>query len=170
MAPSSRTTGLIPTVNVGADMPVVDVLPRLLDSPGRMVGVIRGESFPAISDGDGLLGIIDSDSMLEGLGRMIAPRDDSSVIRIECAPSDYSASVIARAVEDTDAHLVDLWSVPAPEGRLSVTLRVRRSDPSATIQSLERYGYKVVEASGESYRDYEIAASRLLELQAILNV
>ena len=169
IAPAIRTAGMIPIVKVGENMSVIDVLPRLLDSPERVVGVVE-EPFSDIGGKDKLLGVIDSESMLEGLGRMIAPRDDSSVIRIECAPVEYSASSIARAVEDSDTHLVDLLSVPDKDGHLSVTLRVRSLDPSAAIQSLERYGYRVVESSASSYRDYEIAASRLLELQTILNI
>ncbi len=146
---------------VAADMPLLEVLPRLLDSPQRQLSVAQG---------DDVLGVIDESSMLDGLGRMIATRDDCSVITVECAPYDYSASRIAHAVEDSDAHLVDLWSVPSEDGHLRVTLRVRRSDPAATVHSLERYGYEVVEAHGSNYRDMELAATRLLELQTLLNV
>ncbi len=153
--------GLVPYRNVGSDMPAVSVLPRLLDSPDQRLGV---------KDGDELLGVIDRDSMLEGIGRMIAARDDCSVITVECAPGDYSASRIAHAVEDTDAHLVDLWSVPANGGKVRVTLRVRRDDPSVTVHSLERYGYDVVSAYGNDYGDSEAAALRLLELKTLLSV
>lgn len=146
---------------VAADMPLLEVLPRLLDSPQRRLCVEQGEN---------VLGIIDESSLLEGLGRMIATRDDCSVITVECAPYDYSASRIAHAVEDSNAHLVDLWSIPSDDGHLRVTLRVRRSDPTATVHSLERYGYEVVEAHGSNYRDMELTATRLLELQTLLNV
>ena len=71
----------MPYRNVGSDMPAVSVLPRLLDSPDQRLGV---------KDGEELLGVIDRDSMLEGIGRMIAARDDCSVITVECAPGDYS--------------------------------------------------------------------------------
>ena len=146
---------------VPSDMPLVDVLPRLLDAPGRLLGVEEeGEC----------IGIIDQSSLLEGIGREITPRDDSSVIIVECAPGDYSASRFAHAVEDSDAHLVDLWSAPAEEGRLKVTLRVRLADPTPAVHSLERYGYEVVEASGAAYQDAGLAIERLLGLQALLNV
>lgn len=161
LSPTLRVKDSDSLRSVAADMPVVEVLPRLLDSPQRVLGV---------EDGSSLLGVIDQASLLEGLGRMIAPRDDSSVITVECAPYDYSASRIAHAVEDSDAHLVDLWSLPADEGRMRVTLRVRRSDPTATVHSLERYGYDVVEAHGSRYEDAQLAASRLLELQTLLNI
>ncbi len=153
--------GLPPMRNVSAEMPAVDVLPRLLDSSGQRLGVKQG---------DEMIGVINRDSMFEGLGRMIAARDDCSLITLECAAGDYSASRIAHAVEDSDAHLVDLWSVPADGGKVQVTLRVRRDDPSPAVHSLERYGYDVVAAYGNENRDEELSAMRLLELRTLLNV
>ncbi len=161
MAQGCGSLHIKPYRNVKGDMPVVNVLPRLLDSPDGKLGV---------KDDDRLVGVIDRDSLLEGIGRMIAARDDCSVITLECSPADYSASRIAQAVEDTDAHLVDLWSVPADGGRMRVTLRVRRDDPSSTVHSLERYGYDVVSAYGNDYGDSEMAAIRLLELKTLMNV
>lgn len=146
---------------VPSDMPLVDVLPRLLDAPNHLLGV---------EEEGHCLGFIDQTSLLEGLGREIAPRDDASLITLECTPSDYSASRIAHAVEDSDAHLVDLWTVPAEKGMLKVNLRVRLNDPTSAVHNLERYGYEVIEASGASYQDAGLAFERLLGLQALLNV
>lgn len=146
---------------VPSAMPLVDVLPRLLDAPHRLLGVEEGGRY---------LGVIDQTSLLEGLGREIAPRDDASVIILECAPADYSASRIAHAVEDSDAHLVDLLTAPAERGMLRVTLRVRLNDPTTAVHNLERYGYEVIEASGANYQDAGLAFERLLGLQALLNV
>lgn len=146
---------------IPSSMPLADVLPRLLDAPARLLGVEE--------DGK-TIGVIDQSSLLEGLGREIIPRDDASVITVECAPADYSASRIAHAVEDTDAHLVDLWSAPSDKGMLKVTLRVRLADPTPAVHSLERYGYEVVDASGAEYQDAGLAIERLLGLQALLNV
>lgn len=144
-----------------ADMPLSEILPRLLDSPDRLLGVWDSGDF---------IGIIDESSMLEGLNKLIIPRDDSSIITIETAPSAFSASQIAHAVEDSDTHLVDFWSAPTDNGNIAVTLRVRSSDPSATVMNLERYGYDVTYAFGNEYRDAELAAERLLGLQALLNI
>lgn len=158
---AGRGEGMVPFRSVNPDMPVINVLPRLLDAPGRILGV---------SEDGKLLGVIDRDSILEGLGRMIAARDDSSVISVECAAADYSASRLAHAVEDSDAHLVDMLTLPAEDGRISAMLRVRRSDPTPTVRSLERYGFEVVDVESDRYDDSERAAMRLLELKTILNV
>lgn len=146
---------------VGDNMPLLDVLPRLLDSPGRRLEV---------SDGNGRCGVIDQTSMLEALGRLIAARDDSSVVTMECAPGDFSASHIARAVEDADVHLVDMLTTPGDDGQLVVTLRVRCQDPTSVVHSLERYGYSVTDAYGENYTGSETAMERILALRTLLNV
>lgn len=161
ISPLSHACPPRPLRNVEADMPALDVLPRLLDAPERRL---------AVTDGDSTLGIIDTDSMLAGLGAMIAARDDSSVVTLECAPAEYSASRFARAVEDADAHLVDLLTTPGPDGRLLVTLRVSHNDPTATIHSLERYGFNVTSAHGSDYADARIADDRLRALQLYLSV
>lgn len=155
--------GIWPAVAVDATMHILELLPRLLDAPGREL---------TVTEGGEPLGIITQESLLEGLGRMIAPRDDCSIITVECAAQDYSASVLAHAVEDTDAHLVDLFSVPSENGRIRITLRIRHSDPTSAARSLERYDYQVIEAraGGDSLQELEIATERLLSLQALMNV
>ena len=157
--PSGETSGL---PSVEARMPLVDVLPRLLDTSTRSLAVTE--------EGGDVIGVITESSLLEGLGRLIAPRDDSSVITLECRPEDYSASLIAHAVEDADIHLVDLWSAPAAGGMLAVTLRVRSLDPSVAVRSLERYGFTVRDASAHDMMLREVAGERLLALQTLLNV
>lgn len=149
---------------VDSDMAILDVIPRLLDTKNHELTVID-------NDGENM-GIITQTSLLEGIGRMIAARDDCSIITVDCAPEDYSASVLAHAIEDTDAHLVDLFTTPNENGRLNVTLRVRHSDPTAAIRSLERYDYHVLEAhsAANSIQSIEIATERLLSLQALMNV
>lgn len=161
-SPVRRVAGSRPQRVVDADTPLLEVLPRLLDAPGREL---------AVTDGSDTLGIIDERSLLEGLGRLIAGRDDSSVITLECTPEEFSASHIAHAVEDSDVHLVDLLTTPVGEGKLKVTLRVRRRDPMPTVHSLERYDFKVTGAYGsDTSAEAIISAERLLSLKALLNV
>lgn len=159
---NSNPEHLLPMKTVDPQMPLLEVLPHLLDAPGRLLGVVGG-------DGE-QMGIIDQISLLEGLGRMIATRDDSSVLTVECNPRDYSASQLAHAIEDADVHLVDLISAPSDKGKLRVTLRVRALDPTAAIHSLERYGYEVVESGSAESEVDSILAERLASLQALINV
>lgn len=153
--------GHLPAGKVESGVHLLDVLPQLLESPGRVL---------AVTENGAESGYIDSDSMLEALSRQIAPRFDCCVVEIECAPQDYSASHIARAVEDADVHLVDLLTNPAQDGMLRVTLRVRCEDPGSVIHSLERYGYNVIASFGKSSSEASIDVERLLAVQALINV
>ena len=161
ISPRSALAGSLPLKTVPADMAMVDLLPRLLDTADRRLGV---------ADGKEMMGIIDEQSLLEGLNRLITPRDDSSTITLTTSPASYSASRIAHAVEDANVHLVDLWTSPGTDEQLSVTLRVLTTDPSGVISSLERYGYEVVEAVSEENKNIETALERLLSLNALLGV
>ncbi|MBO4965665.1 MAG: hypothetical protein J6C81_05310 [Muribaculaceae bacterium] len=151
----------LPRRCVSSETHLLEVLPLLLDAPERRLTVREGKE---------TLGIVDEQSLLEGLGRLLPARDDSSIIVMECRPEDFSASVIARAVEDADAHLVDMMSSPTADGKISVTLRIRLTDPSAAIRSLERYGYDVVDTGGRAMANEAVAEERLNALQVYLNV
>lgn len=161
ISPRSAAAGSFPQKNVSAETSLLDVLAFLLDTDDRRLGV---------TDGPEMLGIIDTDSMLEGMGRLIAPRDDSSIVTVETTPAAYSASRLSHAVEDADVHLVDLLTSPGDGDSLRVTLRVRTSDPSGVVSSLERYGYDVVEVSGFENRNLDTALERLLSLNTLLKV
>ena len=98
---------------------------------------------------------------------------DSSTLRVACHRSDYSASKIARAVEDCDAHLLNLnvTSETDPEsGHIIVELRVDHLDPESVARSLERYGYEVVCASFKGDRDESLIRTRYDELMHYLNL
>ena len=151
----------VPPERVEGGMHLLEVLPRLLDSPRRELAVVEEGKEE---------GTIDQTSMLEALGRLIAPRYDCSVIEIECAPGDYSASHIARAVEDSDVHLVDLLTTPGAQGRVHVTLRVRCEDPEGAVHCLERYGYEVRDVFTHGNVLPGLSMDRLLALQTLMNV
>ena len=97
-------------------------------------------------------------------------RDDCSLVTLQCAPADYSASILTHACEDAGAPVVDLLTQPADERSIRVTLRLRCDDPTPAVHNLERYGYEVAEAEGTRYTDAMIAAERLLEVQMMMNV
>lgn len=148
--------------SVDADKHILDTLHLLLDSPD---GLLR------VMDNDACIGVIDSNSMLHGISHLITNRDDSSIIICECLQQDYSASRLAHASEDADAHLVDLLTSPSEDGKIRITLRVRHTDPSAVVHSLERYGFHVIEAHGyENSKALTVATERLKALQALLSV
>ncbi len=108
--------------------------------------------------------------MLAALAHLLYYDPEYSELTLRCTPSQYSASTIARAVEDADATLVSLLCSPAPQGLLDVWLRINRTDPSLCARSLERYGYSVSSATGPRYADRDISRERITALQHYLNI
>ena len=146
---------------VDAGMPLLDVFRKFMDSSQGVLAVMEDEK---------VLGYIDRQSMLEALGKVLIPRDDCSIIEIECMPEDFSASRIAHAVEDADANLFDMFSRPTDDGHVCVMLRVGHLDPSSVIRSLERYDFTVTAAYGSLFNAVELSCERLAELALYLNI
>lgn len=102
--------------------------------------------------------------------------DDTSELTVVCRRADYSASAIARAAEDCNAHLLNLnvTSDPAPDGNpdsIVVELRLGRRDPSPVARALVRYGYDIVDSREPlSTTTNERALSRIHELLRRLEV
>lgn len=108
------------------------------------------------------------------LERLFPDFEESSSLLVSCIPADYSASRIARAVEDADAHLLNL-NVTSDgrhmDNRLVAELRVSHRSPLSVARSLERYGYEVEDMSvpaGEA--DRRLMEDRIGELLHYLNL
>ncbi len=98
---------------------------------------------------------------------LFAPVQDSCELTVEIDRSDYSASAIARAVEDADAHLLNLNVTarkPTHEGCIAIELRVSHRNAGAVSRSLERYGYRVTEVREGFDLEAETAMHRYREL------
>lgn len=107
------------------------------------------------------------------LERLFPPMGEASTLLLACLPSDYSASRIARAVEDCDAHLVNL-NVTADgsqlDNRVVCEVRVTHRNPSSVARSLERYGYEVIDTDSRSLASDEVTGQRLAELLHYLEI
>lgn len=97
---------------------------------------------------------------------------EATDLLVTCPPGDYSASTLARAVEDCDAHLLNLNVHPRRDdaGDLMISLRVNRLDGESVARSVERYGYRVLSVRGplgpttQAMRDRASEVVRLLEV------
>lgn len=112
-------------------------------------------------------------SPAEKLSFLFPQLPDSCELLITCHPDNYSASTIARAVEDCNAQLLTLavTSMRNPMGWPIISLRINHLDPSAVSRSLSRYGFEsILESSTEESaahrraRDNANALIHLLEL------
>ena len=92
---------------------------------------------------------------------------DWSRFVVGCRREDYSASLLARAVEDCDAHVLNLnvsepgaltgdaaAGVTSDDGyAVRVELRVNHRNAECVSRSLERYGFAVLSAESSSEAD-----------------
>lgn len=100
------------------------------------------------------------------------PRNNEATeIVLCCPPCDYSASLICRAAEDCDAHVLNLnvTDERTETGNIIVDLRINHRDGENVARSLERYGYEVLDYFSPS-RQNEFAEERAEEILRILDI
>lgn len=102
----------------------------------------------------------------EELKRLLPDRHDTSRFTVVCRADDYSAGRIARAIEDCDAHVLNLnlTSDDAGEGLVAVDVRIDRNDASSIVRSLARYDYAVSGFENENMTVSESDRQRVEEL------
>ena len=95
---------------------------------------------------------------------------ESSRLLVGCPAQDYSASAIARAVEDADARLINLnvTSLGTPPAGV-VALRVGHISPERVARSLERYGYEILSVECDDTAD-DTLRRRYGELMKMLDI
>lgn len=107
------------------------------------------------------------------IAHLMPPQQEASVLTVACWPDDFSASALARAVEDSDAHLINLnvTATRLDDGRITVELRTNHRHYDSTARSLERYGFEVIaaDAPGADEPD-EAFRLRAAELLHIINI
>jgi hypothetical protein len=147
---------------VDAAMPLVNLISTISNaSEGRL----------AVTENGQRIGTLTAQSLLSGLSTLTASDDDGSVVEMHCPTANYSASEIARATEDVNVAISDLYTHPDGNGALLITLRLRTDDPSAAIRNLQRYGYEVTDSyTHRPNMSITTAIERFAALQAILNV
>lgn len=112
-------------------------------------------------------------SPADRLDRLFPSVEESSTLLLACRRGDYSASRIAMAVEDCDAHLLNLNITSDGEdldNRIVAELRVSHRNPESVSRSLERYGYQVLDATGAPIGDESLMRSRYDELMHYLGI
>lgn len=113
------------------------------------------------------IGTIESSAIINAAAQLFPAVDESCELIIECNRHDYSASIISRAVEDCNAHVLNL-NVRAdnlPDNRIMVALRINHLQGEAVARSLARYGYDIIEITGSGIDSLsEVTKERINEL------
>lgn len=109
---------------------------------------------------------------------LMPPLQEASRLIVACRPDDFCASALARAVEDSDAHLVNLnvTGRQLDDGRITIDLRTNRRNARSAARSLERYGYEVISTSADDSDNadddpaIDVFRSRAAELLHLINI
>ena len=79
--------------------------------------------------------------------RLMPENPETGCLTVACAQADYSASIIARAVEDVDAHLLNLnVTADSDAARVVADLRVSLRNTTPVARSLMRHGFDILSA------------------------
>lgn len=129
------------------------------------------------------------DDIKTELERLFPYAEDASTLVVSCPKHDYCASQLCRAIEDCDAHVLNLNIIDADARNVSgnsytprldidydgasrtyIELRISHRDTEAAARSVARYGYTVEytrNAAGTAKGDID---DRIESLMRILNV
>lgn len=118
-------------------------------------------------------GAISRESLLAACSNLFPQLQESTELTVTCPAGHYSASAIAHAVEDADAHLLNLNVIHGtlPNSDTTVELRVNHSRGIMVARSLFRYGYETVAMhSSESAAADDTTAQRASALLHLLEM
>ncbi|MGM9851528.1 MAG: hypothetical protein ACI306_05230 [Muribaculaceae bacterium] len=121
------------------------------------------------------------DNKITEIDALFPSNSEATRLLIGCSKDHYSASRIAHAVEDCDAHLLNLnvtcYGGAAPDeadafggNELVIDIRVDRRNPAAVIRSLERYGYEVLGYDDKHLMDDDTIRDRYREFMHYLSI
>ena len=97
--------------------------------------------------------------------------NEHSLIILDVAVKDYTLSEIARLVEDNNARIINLDTLPLEGGvNLLVSLKMDIIDISAVLRSFERYSYNVIYYFMKDGKMNETYEDRLKELMHYLDI
>ncbi|MDE6099075.1 MAG: hypothetical protein K2L80_08935 [Muribaculaceae bacterium] len=114
------------------------------------------------------------DSKIYNLEVLFPQTGEESRMLLGCRRDEFSASRIAHAVEDCNAHLINLnvLGMEHPDTDTLVDIRISRRNTAEVARSLARYGYEVLEAEGFDVGDGEadVLRERIDELLHYLDI
>lgn len=104
--------------------------------------------------------------------RRFPHNEESTELTLVVRPADYSASILARAVEDCNANVINLnvTGERSDDGYLVVDLRVDVVNGEAVARSLERYGFEVIDFVSPEDSGFDTARDRANEILRILDI
>jgi CBS domain-containing protein len=101
-------------------------------------------AIPVLNKQKDYLGAITSPELIAAFARITAIQNSGTIIEIEMNTHDYSSSQISQIIESNDSKILSLYiSASETSTKIKITLKLDTSEPSAIIQTFNRYGYEV---------------------------
>ncbi len=99
---------------------------------------------PVLDENKEYLGVITQSDLLHKFADLIAVHTPGGIVELELNEKDYSLSEISRIIEDAEAKVLSFYvSKTDPDDRLSITIKLNRSDIQPVLNAFDRYGYQV---------------------------
>jgi CBS domain-containing protein len=99
---------------------------------------------PVLDENNEYLGVITQSDLLQKFADLIAAHTPGGIIELELNEKDYSLAEISRIIEDAEAKVLSFYvSKTDPDDRLSITIKLNRSDIQPVLNAFDRYGYQV---------------------------
>jgi CBS domain-containing protein len=109
---------------------------------------------PVLNASNDYLGSIMLPSLVRHFNMLTAAGQPGAILVLSLAPQDYSPTILSRIIEENNAKMISLYTMPDPNGReLLVTIKVNTLETSSIIRTFDRYGYSV--------KSYHLANSQL---------
>ena len=149
--------------------PSVKISGSLLEALERMTSN-KLSVLPTINDENDYLGVISQSNILNALSNLLGTNTPGSVFVLEMAEQDYTASEIARIVENNNTQVINIQSYPSSLGNLQVAIKVNADDVDAIVRSFERFNYKMKMVFSNQGVFDEVAQQRWQELFYYINM
>lgn len=100
---------------------------------------------PVLDDEKNYLGLITLVDLMQRVADLFSLKQPGAILAIEVNNQDYTLSEIAQIVEGNDTKIISLYIDSSSEDidRLSLYLKLNRTDIGSVLQTFERYDYNV---------------------------
>ena len=99
---------------------------------------------PVLKRDNAYLGLITLNDLVTHFAELSALQQPGGIIVLDLHENDYSMSQIAQIIESNDAKILSMYvSSEKDSTRLSLTIKINRSDLTSIIQTFERYDYNI---------------------------
>lgn len=110
----------------------------------KMYAMIKLSIIPVLDSKENYIGCVTQRDLLSCLATLTGALEPGCLIILELNGNDYALSQIAQIVESNDAKILSLFLKQNKENSLlEITIKINLIDPSAVLQTFDRYGYKV---------------------------